>query len=263
MRTIRAFLKSFSDPHTYDLRTNLHAWFGLLWGLPIPFYYLLLTHGEPSTGIAHAVESVWMRAFFVAHPILFGLLFGALGTMRWRLEQENERLIQELRAQAWVDPLTGLYNRRYVMEEFKNILKRRIRSGEPVRAVLFDLDGFKAVNDQQGHLAGDQVLQKAAAALRSAIRQGDLLGRFGGDEFLLVAIGDLASVQAIIGRCQLAVQGATGLTISAGVAEVMTPGEPPEALISRADVDLAASKQVSYESKGLHRRGSGELDDKR
>jgi diguanylate cyclase (GGDEF)-like protein len=197
------------------------------------------------------------------HPVLFGLVFGALGSMRWRLEQENERLIRELRAQAWVDPLTGLYNRRYVMEEFKNMLRRAVRSGDPVRAVLFDLDGFKAINDKLGHLAGDVILQQASTALRGSIRQGDLLGRFGGDEFLLVAIGDPASVQEIIGRCQKAVQGATGLTISAGVAEAIDPGDAPEALIGRADVDLAASKQISYETKGLQRRRSGELDDKR
>ena len=263
MKTIRGFLKAFSDRHTYDFRTNVHLWFGLLWGLPIPFYYLVLTRGDPSTGIARVLESGWMRVFFIAHPILFALLFGALGSMRWRLEQENDRLIRELRAQAWVDPLTGLYNRRYVMEEFKNILKRAIRSGDPVRAVLFDLDGFKAVNDKLGHLAGDVVLQKAAGALRSSLRQGDLLGRFGGDEFLLVATGEAAAVQEIVARCQKSVQGATGLTISAGVADVMARGEPPEALISRADADLAASKQIAYETKGLQRRGSGEVDDKR
>jgi len=263
MKTIKAFLRSFSDGHTYDLRSNLHLWFGLLWGLPIPAYYLLLTNGTPSGGFAGVLGTWWMRALFMAHPILFALLFGALGTMRWKLEQENKRLIQELRAQAWVDPLTGLYNRRYVMEEFSNILKRAIRAGDPVRAVLFDLDGFKAVNDKEGHLAGDRVLQNAAAALRRSIRQGDLLGRFGGDEFLLVAMGDAASVEEIVGRCQQAVQSATGLTISAGLAEVTAPGEAPESLIRRADEDLAASKQVSYESKGIQRRRSGELDDKR
>ena len=261
MKTVRAFLKAFADRHTYDLRTNLYLWFGLLWGLPVPFYYLLLTRGGPSPSGAGMLEGPWMTVFFMAHPLMFGLVFGALGSMRARLERENERLIQELRAQAWVDPLTGLYNRRYVMEEFRNILKRAIRSGDPVRAVLFDLDGFKAVNDRQGHLAGDRVLQSAATALRNGIRQGDLLGRFGGDEFLLVAMGNAASVQEIVERCQKAVQGATGLTISAGVAEVVTPGEDPESLIRRADADLAASKQVTYETKGIRRR-SGELDDK-
>ena len=263
MKTIRAFLKAFADRHTYDLRTNLYLWFGLLWGLPVPFYYLLLTQGDAASSTTRMIEGPWMKVFFMAHPLMFGLVFGALGSMRVKLERENERLIQELRAQAWVDPLTGLYNRRYVMEEFRNILKRAARSGDPVRAVLLDLDGFKAVNDKQGHLAGDRVLQDAATALRNGIRQGDLLGRFGGDEFLLVALGDAAAVQEIVERCQNSVQGATGLTISAGVAEAVKPGEDPESLIRRADEDLSASKLASYETKGLKRRQSGEVDDKR
>lgn len=263
MKTVRAFLKAFADRHTYDFRNNLYLWFGVLWGLPVPFYYLLLTRGGPPSSADGMIEGPWMKLFFMAHPVMFGLVFGALGSMRLKLEQENERLIRELREQAWVDPLTGLYNRRFVMEEFRNILRRAVRSGDPVRAVLFDLDGFKAINDREGHLVGDRVLQSAATALRKGIRQGDLLGRFGGDEFLLVAMGDAAAVQEIVERCQKSVQGATGLTISAGVAEVVAPGESPESLIRRADEDLSASKQVAYETKGLMRRQSGEVDDKR
>ena len=253
-RTVKGFFRSFGDRHTYDLRTNYHIWFGLLWGLPVPFYLVVLGGSVTPTGVTQFFHTPWMRAFFLLHPVLFALVFGALGTMRWRLQNENTLLIEELRSQAWEDPLTGLYNRRYIMEEFRNILRRNLRTGEPLRAVLFDLDGFKAVNDTQGHLAGDKILQSAATALRRSVRQGDLLGRYGGDEFLLVALGDAVAVQEIIKRCQAAVQTATGLTISAGVAEVVTPGESREALISRADTDLAASKQIAYDSKGIKRR---------
>ena len=253
-RTVRGFFRAFGDRHTYDLRTNTHIWFGFLWGLPVPFYLVVLGGGESTTGLAQFFHTSWMRGFFLLHPVFFALVFGALGTMRWHLQKENMRLIEELRGQAWEDPLTGLYNRRYVMEEFRNILRRNLRTGDPVRAVLFDLDGFKAVNDTQGHLAGDKILQSAASGLRASVRQGDLLGRFGGDEFLLVALGDAMAVHEIIKRCQAAVQAATGLTISAGVAEVETPGDGPEALIARADADLAASKQTVYETKGVKRR---------
>jgi diguanylate cyclase (GGDEF)-like protein len=254
MRTIRAFLRAFGDRHTFDPRSNVHLWFGLLWGIPIPLYLLALTEWPHDSGLSEFIHSTGMKAFFLVHPLLFALVFGALGSMRRRLEQENARLIQELRGQAWVDPLTGLYNRRYVMEEFRNILKRAARSGEPIRAVMLDLDGFKAVNDRQGHLAGDVILQKAAAALKGSIRQGDLLGRFGGDEFLLVAMGDASAVKDIVTRCQQAVLAASGLSISAGVTGAATPGEEPETLIRQADVDLAATKQVAYETKGIKRR---------
>jgi diguanylate cyclase (GGDEF)-like protein len=256
MKTVRAFLNALQDPHTYDLRTNVHFWFGLLWGLPIPFYLVALTSGAAYIPV---VDAPGMRVLFLAHPLLFAAVFGALGTMRMRLEEENRRLIRELREQAWVDPLTGLYNRRYVMEEFRNLLKRAARTGEPARVVLFDLDGFKEVNDKLGHLAGDKVLQKTAAALRGAVREADLLGRFGGDEFLMVAGGDAASVNRVVERCQKAVKDAAGLTISAGVAAVAARGEAPETLIERADADLSASKRTTYETKGLHRRGEPEV----
>ena len=155
--------------------------------------------------------------------------------------------------------MTGLYNRRYVMEEFRNLLKRAARTGEPARVVLFDLDGFKEVNDTLGHLAGDTVLQKSAAARRGAVREADLLGRCGGDEFLMVAGGDAASVSRVVERCREAVEKAAGLTISAGVAEVAARDEAPETLIERADADLSASKRATYETKGLHRRGEPEV----
>jgi diguanylate cyclase (GGDEF)-like protein len=254
MRTDRAFFRSLGDLHTYDPRRNLHLWFGFLWGLPIPVFFLLLTGGGVGPGVSDLVHNPWVRAFFLAHPLLFAVLFGALGAMRRDLEKENARLIEQLKGEAWTDPLTGLYNRRYVMEEFRNILRRALRSRDPVRAALFDLDGFKAVNDRQGHLAGDVILRKAAEALRVSIRQGDLLGRFGGDEFLLVTLGDAATLGEIVARCSEAVFRATGLTISAGVTEVAAPGEGPEALIERADVDLAEAKKWRYETKGIARR---------
>jgi diguanylate cyclase (GGDEF)-like protein len=251
MKTIRGFLRAFLNPHTYDLRNNLHVWFGLLWGIPVPVVFLILSD---ESSLSRFLHSGGMTAFFLLHPLLFALVFGALGSMKSMLAKENERLIRELKSQAWFDPLTGLYNRRYVMEEFRNILRRAARSGPPVHAILFDLDGFKSVNDRLGHLEGDRILQSAATALRGAIRQGDLLGRFGGDEFLMVAVGNAASVGDVVERCRTAVLAATGLSISAGFANAGTPGEPPEGLIARADLDLAVSKQRQYDTKGLKRR---------
>jgi diguanylate cyclase (GGDEF)-like protein len=251
MKTIRAFLHAFGDRHTYDVRTNVHLWFGLLWGIPVPIFLLILSD---ESSLARFLQGGGMKAVFLLHPVLFALVFGALGSMRAKLEMANELLIEELKSQAWFDPLTGLYNRRYIMEEFRNILRRSVRSRAPVRAILFDLDGFKSVNDRLGHLEGDKILHAAAAALRGGIRQGDLLGRFGGDEFLLVAIGTPAAVREIVDRCRAAVQSATGLSISAGIADVLTSGEPPESLIRRADEDLAASKRRTYAARGLQRR---------
>jgi diguanylate cyclase (GGDEF)-like protein len=254
MKTVLAFFRSVADRHTYDPRANAHLWFGFFWGIPIPMFFLILTERADDPAMSDLIHSPWLLGFFLLHPPFFAWVFGVLGAMRRELEKENARLIEELRAQAWVDSLTGLYNRRYVMEEFRNILRRASRSGAPVQAVLFDLDGFKSVNDVHGHLAGDIVLQKAAAALKGAIRLGDLLGRFGGDEFLLVTQGDAHTTREIVARCGQAVLDASGLSISAGVAGVAGPGDTPEALIQRADDDLSESKRRRYETTKVTRR---------
>ncbi len=100
----------------------------------------------------------------------------------------SERVDRERRTTylAHHDPLTGLPNRAHLLEHLDLELRRARRSGGSVAAVLLDLDGFKAINDRLGHAAGDAALCEAARRLRSAIRAGDLLGRLGGDEFLVV-----------------------------------------------------------------------------
>jgi diguanylate cyclase (GGDEF)-like protein/PAS domain S-box-containing protein len=90
---------------------------------------------------------------------------------------------------AYHDELTGLPNRVQVLEHLELELRRARRSGGSVAVVLLDLDGFKGINDRLGHSAGDSALTCVAQRLRSAVRSGDLLGRFGGDEFLVVLGG--------------------------------------------------------------------------
>ncbi|MGY1651075.1 diguanylate cyclase domain-containing protein [Geodermatophilus sp. SYSU D01119] len=99
---------------------------------------------------------------------------------------ERERRTTHL---AHHDPLTGLPNRAHVLEHLHLELRRARRSGTSVAAVMLDLNGFKAVNDRFGHATGDAALVGAARRLRSAVRAGDLLGRLGGDEFLVVLTG--------------------------------------------------------------------------
>jgi diguanylate cyclase (GGDEF)-like protein/PAS domain S-box-containing protein len=99
---------------------------------------------------------------------------------------QRERREEELEALAYADPLTRLPNRRYVLEHLQGAIARAERSGGRVLVYYLDLDGFKAINDRYGHPAGDEFLVIAASRLRAVMREGDVLARVGGDEFLAV-----------------------------------------------------------------------------
>ncbi len=106
-----------------------------------------------------------------------------------RLEMVNQRLVQaqsELERQATHDALTGIYNRRAILETLRAQLGRLGRDGENCSALMIDVDHFKRVNDDLGHQAGDAVLQAIAASLARHLRAEDTVGRYGGEEFLIV-----------------------------------------------------------------------------
>jgi diguanylate cyclase (GGDEF)-like protein len=197
-----------------------------------------------------------VHLLFLAHPLLFALIFGAMGAVRHKLEEDNARLIESLTDLATTDLLTGLHNRRYVLGELDKALQRSRRTQHPFSVALFDLDGFKQVNDMQGHIAGDLVLKRAAAALQGICREGDVLGRYGGDEFLLLTFGDLPDEQSLPDRADQAVLREAGLGTSAGISHFPLDGDSEEALISCADRHLAEAKRRRYAEKGTSRRGS-------
>lgn len=96
---------------------------------------------------------------------------------------------EDLQRVAALDPLTGVYNRRFGLERLREEVARSQRSGDPLGLLMLDLDHFKAVNDTYGHLVGDRVLQTVARVTRSVLRDGDVLLRYGGEEFLIVLPG--------------------------------------------------------------------------
>lgn len=107
-------------------------------------------------------------------------------TTHYALSLTNLRLREALRKEAIRDPLTDLYNRRYMEESLKQEVQRAKRMHTPVGIMLFDIDHFKLLNDTHGHKAGDAVLQALSALVRRSIRGGDIACRYGGEEFLVI-----------------------------------------------------------------------------
>ncbi len=158
---------------------------------------------------------------------------------------------------ALVDPLTGLHNRRHFEERLGSELAAAQRHGHPVSLLLCDVDHFKAINDEFGHLAGDETLKMVAFVLRGAVRKEDVLARYGGEEFVVVARETaLDGAQALGERIRRAVEksrcawqghdlGVTvsiGVTVSAGPTEFV-PGRTERELIEAADRALYLAKQ--------------------
>jgi len=164
---------------------------------------------------------------------------------------ENARLHRMVERQAMVDSLTGLANRRSFEESLRSELARATRFGDSVCVVLADLDDFKQVNDQHGHAAGDEVLKAFAGALRKTVRESDVAGRWGGEEFALVLPGtDAAGGARLAERARAAIEGRRvkmpngdfcAVTASFGVASFPESHELGE-ILAAADSALYAAK---------------------
>ena len=96
---------------------------------------------------------------------------------------------EDLQRVSALDPLTGVYNRRFGLQRLTEEFGRSIRSSDPLGVLMLDLDHFKAVNDTYGHVVGDRVLQTVVFAVRQVLREGDVLMRYGGEEFVIVLPG--------------------------------------------------------------------------
>jgi len=169
---------------------------------------------------------------------------------RLRTGQRILKLEDALRYQASHDVLTNLLNRRSILERTDHELARASREPGPVSFVMVDIDHFKLINDTHGHVVGDAVLRASGERLRSALRDSDAIGRYGGEEFLAVLPGvDLGGAAEIAERMRRAVeadpiQTSTAhvrATVSAGVA-THRPGDAPGTAIQAADEALYRAK---------------------
>jgi diguanylate cyclase (GGDEF)-like protein/PAS domain S-box-containing protein len=172
-------------------------------------------------------------------------------TARKQAERKVEALNRRLAEQAIQDPLTGLYNRRFMQESINRELMRATRHGYPVSLVMCDIDHFKSINDQYGHQAGDKVLKILGSLLKRSCRSSDIPCRYGGEEFLLVfpdMPGDVAAewaehVRATVEETAITFQGKKlRVTASFGVAVYPTDGTTPQRVVSATDDAQYAAK---------------------
>lgn len=165
----------------------------------------------------------------------------------------NLKLRDILRNQSIRDPLTGLFNRRYLEESLDRELHRASRTHRSVCVVMLDLDHFKQFNDTFGHQAGDLLLREVALAIKARVRAGDLACRYGGEEFaIIVAETDTNGATICVDKIREAVrqlslqfrgQNLGSVTLSAGIAAFPAHGDNPEDLIHMADGALYRAKR--------------------
>jgi two-component system cell cycle response regulator len=196
-------------------------------------YILLLTARTEARDLIEGMEAGaddYVTKPFSAHELRVRL---RAGHRILELQEELLKAREALRDQATHDGLTGLLNRSAILEKLDDELARATRSGTPVSVLMIDLDRFKTINDTLGHLAGDVVLREAARRLKSAARRYDSVGRYGGEEFLMV-LPDCNAADA-------AVQ-AERLRAAIDATPFSTPSRP---VVATASLGVACSSQCA------------------
>jgi len=213
---------------------------------------LLLFGGGMSITGTNPLQSVLVLVLmFLSITLNFGFLLMAI-----------DRLRSEVAELALLDDLTGVGNRRHLMQRLTDECARSERSGEPFALLAIDLDGFKAINDSNGHAAGDACLQHFTLMAQTRLRPGDMLARTGGDEFCIVLPASTLREAAMIARrileiCRDDAEACVGadipISISIGVAQwTAEVGAFPDRLISHADRALYAAKNDGKNRYAVH-----------
>jgi diguanylate cyclase (GGDEF)-like protein len=189
-----------------------------------------------------------------ALAILILFLVAAV-VLAWGLARTLTRLHTRVEQQAVTDPLTGLWNRRHMAETLDREVSRAMRFGHPISLIILDVDDFKQINDREGHLQGDIVLETVADGVRAGTRSIDVAARYGGDELAVVLVETDREGALIVGErladrmrgtdIPLREEGSTmKVTISLGVATIPDSAQDVESLVDAADHALLRAKRA-------------------
>jgi len=216
----------------------------------------ILCKGEPLGVVVLAAE----ETFDDDDRALIDLLLETLG-----LALRNAQAHDALRTLSVLDPLTGVYNRRFGLNRLHEEFTRTCRGGAPMGVLMFDVDHFKAANDTQGHAVGDRILASICDIARSSLREGDILFRYGGDEFCAVlpeaSAEDLQIIgerlRKSVGQSAFSDEGTTvRVTVSVGGAACPSPDiEDEDVLIRLADEALYEAKSSGRNRVEISRSG--------
>lgn len=212
-------------------------------------YLLSLMIVRPLDRLTQGAAKVAHGDLAVDLPVMPGGEMGYLTTVFNNMVARLRDSRAELQRLSVTDPLTGLFNRRRMMEALENEVRRALRLSHPFAVLMADVDRFKRYNDAHGHPAGDAVLKRVAAILRDTSRDVDLVARYGGEEFLIVmpetkAAGAVDVAERIRARLAAERLPAGSVTLSLGVAQFPSDGDTPDAIIAAADGALYQAKRA-------------------
>src|SRR2546421_9536726 len=221
-----AIVLFFTNGAMYLLRTPLNA----------------LLHENEADAI---LSSAWLSV------LSFEAFLMTIATAFILLAMSKERTELRHKTAAMTDPLTGLLNRRAFLQDAETLMQQQIARDRPIAVLLIDLDHFKSINDRFGHAVGDKVLQIFAKTTRAGVRQTDLVGRLGGEEFtVLLADASIDNAYLVADRLRRAFAAAAAVvdgetiyaTASIGVSVIVDPRQDLAKLITLADQALYLAK---------------------
>jgi diguanylate cyclase len=230
---------------------------GLVWtyatlGLTFLFVMTDKPFGLPIATSAERTLALLCLVSALGRCVFTGLYGSSMREMLYKRGRELKEAHARIEELAQIDELTGALNRRYIMQALSDEMARAQRGSEPCSIAIIDLDHFKRVNDRFGHPVGDEVLQSFSIAVGANIRSIDRLGRYGGEEFLLVlphvskeqataAVNRLRKIVADVNWT--AISDGLTVTMSAGVSQIQADEAPGE-ILARADAALYRAKDA-------------------